>query len=204
MYKAGGNICFFCIIALVNHILMIHFINNNPAITLELKVKPANAVYRIFILLLAAVVAMVAVGVLIFGEANPFLRILAAVVLGFFVRFLVRSLFWNTHGREIYEISPAEFSVTYDYGKFKSKTQTTPLPKSIVLFYIDTEYPQTILPLNNDVVFIEKRDYKIVFNVDGTAHHSVVEHSKEDMQVFMKLLPDFEALFPATILVVNS
>ncbi|MFP9113385.1 hypothetical protein ACLI1A_05550 [Flavobacterium sp. RHBU_3] len=174
---------------------MIHATIKPNEIGLEFKVKPANIIFRILFLVINVACAVLAIGILFVPGGSPFGKLIGAVFLGAFVVFLSRSLLWNSFGREVYEISASEFTSINDYGWYKDKKKVTPLPQNLELHYIDTEYPQTISPLNENVVFQKKREYKIVFKVDGMFHPSVVDQKKEEMENFMKLLPEFQKIY---------
>ncbi|WP_154652515.1 hypothetical protein [Flavobacterium rivuli] len=174
---------------------MIYSEINNNNILLELRVAPVYILYRVLILLLALLCTILSIGILFLGNANLLGRILVAVALGFFVAFLFKSLLWNTYGKEVYEISKSEFTSYNDYGWYKDKKKTIPLPQNFELFYIDTEFQNTTLPLNDLIQLHHKRDYKLVFSVDGTLRESVVEHKEQDIKQFLMLLPEFRKIY---------
>lgn len=174
---------------------MTDFTIKHNEIALELKVKPANIIFRILLLIIDIVCAALAIGILFLADGSPFGKLIGAVFLGAFVVFLSRSLLWNSFGREVYEISASEFTSINDYGWYKDKKKVTPLPQRLEFYYIDSEYPQTISPLDENVVFQKKREYKIVFKVDDEFRPSVVEQKKEDMENFIKLLPEFQKIY---------
>ncbi|WP_116787424.1 hypothetical protein [Flavobacterium psychrotrophum] len=176
---------------------MIDFSIKPNVITLELKVKPANIALRILLLILNVACFLFIICIFFVSDGSPFGKLIGTVFIGAFVMFLSRLLLWNSFGKEIYEISTSEFTSINDYGWYKDKKKTIPLPQRFELHYIDTEYLQTILPLGENVTFQKKREYKIVFKVDGIFHQSVVNQKKKDMESFMKLLPEFGIIYPS-------
>ncbi|MFP5438057.1 MAG: hypothetical protein ACLGH8_09740 [Bacteroidia bacterium] len=170
-------------------------------IGLELKVKPANIAFRILLLVLNTACILFTIGVFFASDGNTFGKLIGVVFMGAFVVFISRSLLWNSFGKEIYEISASEFTSINDYGWYKDKRKTVPLPQRFELHYIDTEYPLTILPLDENVTFQKKREYKIVFKIDDEFRPSVIEQKKEDMEDFMKLLPEFKKIYPAPLII---
>lgn len=180
---------------------MIDFSVKSNEITLELKVKPANIIFRILLLIINVACFLFITGIFFVYGGSPFGKLIGTVFMGAFVVFLSRSLLWNSFGKEIYEISASEFTSINDYGWYKDKRKTIPLPQRFELHYIDTEYPQTILSLDENVVFQKKRKYKIVFKVDDEFRTSVVEHNKGGMENFMKLLPEFEKICPVPLII---
>jgi hypothetical protein len=180
---------------------MIHATIKHNEIALELKVKPANIIFRILFLIINVACILFTIGIFFVSGSSPFGKIIGAFFMGAFIVFISRSLLWNSFGKEVYEVSASEFTSTNDYGWYKDKKKVTPLPQRFELHYIDTEYPQIILQLDENVMFHKKREYKIVFKVDNEFRPSVVEHSKEDMEKFMKLLPEFKKISPAPLVI---
>lgn len=170
-------------------------------IGLELKVKPANIIFRILFLIINIACILFTIGIFFVKSGSPFGKLIGAFFMGAFIVFISRSLLWNSFGKEIYEISASEFTSMNDYGWYKDKKKTIPLPQHLELHYIDTEYPQTILPLDENVVFQKKREYKIVFKVDNEFRPSVVEHNKEDMEKFISILPEFKKIYPLPLVI---